>query len=117
MLGHFRERFTRKIRFEKFIESDQGRCRVAAPAAEPGAVRNFLLQFDQNAAMRFRAVEKKFRRAHHEIVVARWKIDIVTTEIDPAILFFDVDLVVKRNGRDESFDFVKAVVTAIENSQ
>src|SRR5205085_12318930 len=101
----------------QFIQREQSRGRVAAAAAESGAVRNIFSQTNRHSAAHFRLLEKQFCGAHHEIVIAGWKIDIVTREIDPAILFLDVDLVVKRNRRDERLDLVKAIGAALENSE
>ena len=80
-------------------------------------MRNFLVKFNSDAAADVCLFKKSFCRADNQIFVAdrhRW---IVTTEIDPARLPLDVDLVGERNRRDQCLDLMKAVITTPQNFQ
>src|SRR6266404_5754235 len=80
-------------------------------------MRNFLLKLDRKAAFNFRMLEEELCRADDQIVVAGGKRGIVAAEIDPTILLFDLDLVIKRHWRDQRLEFMEAVFSLSKNAQ
>ena len=80
---------------------------------------NSFFERDGNRAGDLRFFEKDVRRTHHDIVFAFRQRRIIAAKRD--LLFagalLDLDLVTKRNRRDERLDFVKAIAAAAENSQ
>ena len=66
-----------------------------------------------------RFFEKNVRRTHHNIVFALRYRRIIAAKRDFVFAgaLLDLDLVTKRNRRDERLDFVKAIAATAENSQ
>src|SRR5436853_4539352 len=106
-----------QIGLKKLIQPAQRCCRVTAATTKSSSMRNFLLKLDREAAFDFRILKEELCRANDQIVVAGGKRGIVAAEIDPTILVFDLDLVVKRNRRDQRLDFMEAVLSLSKNAQ
>src|SRR5690349_13849058 len=80
---------------------------------------NSLFKLDRNTAGNLRFFEKNLCRAHHKIVFTFRHRRIIAPKRD--VLFagalFDLDLVTKRNRRDERLDLVKAIAATAENPE
>src|SRR5260370_3855994 len=116
-LGNFREGFARQVCLQDSIERQQGRSRVTAPAAQPGAVRNFLCELNRDAALLFCGLKEPFGRPHYKIVVVTRNRSVITLKIDPPRLSLDFDLVIERDPRDKRLDFMKAVIPPTHTTQ
>src|SRR5262245_17561245 len=80
---------------------------------------NSLCQPDRNTACDLRFFEKQVRCTHHNISFARRHRRIIASKGD--LLFagalLDLNLVAKRNRRDEGLNFVEAIAATAENSE
>src|SRR4029434_10449420 len=110
---------TGQFRVEDFIERQQSGSSVTASSAQTGAVWNRLFERDRDTAGDLRFFKKGVRRTHHNIVFAFRHRRIIAPKRDFLVAgaLLDLDLVTKRNRRDERLDFVKAIAATAENSQ
>ena len=116
--GETVERFARGVRGEDSVEREERGGGVAAAATESRAVRDFFAQADAQAVRDFESVAKCAGGADDEIRVVGGKVRLVAGEFDAAcVARFDFQTVEKRDGDDERFDVVKAVVAPAEDAE
>ena len=100
-----------RLRFEQGIERKQSGCRVAAPAAKSGTVRNLFLQRDAQMWLETNVAAEKACRSNDEVILVCAKPRVIARELQ--IAFFaqlDFQPIKEGNRTDQTFNFVKAVV-------
>ncbi len=104
---------------EKFIQPEKNAGRVAAPATESGAVRDFFYQLDPHIARDFFVLQENPRRMKGEIVAIGRQARIIADQLDfPGTGHFrNGDFIEDRDRRHERIDFVVAVGAAPENAK
>ena len=112
------QRFTRQIRFEQFIERQQSGSGVAAPSAETRAVRNFFLSSIERPLVIFVSSKKTFAARTAKLSSPFGTEGSSQRNAIPCFPgLLDIDLIAKRNRRDERLDFVKAIAAPAKNFQ
>ena len=89
------------------------------PPPRPAPCGILFFEHDRNTTRDLRFFEKNVRCTHHNIVFAFRHRRIIAPKRDSlfAGALLDLDLVTKRDRREEGLDFVKAIAATAENSQ